>query len=94
MRSIERGGAERAVATVGSDVHPARHLCDRDAVVAAAHGDDARVALGLAEGYELVRHAARLEGPRPLEQASSLSVVGTPSDAVVPALATVGVRWT
>jgi hypothetical protein len=68
MRSIDRGGAERCHHHRRPDAHPACHLCDRDAVVAAAHRDDAGVALRRAEGEELVRHAARLEGARPLEQ--------------------------
>src|SRR5829696_6779297 len=40
----------------------------RGRLVAAAHRNDARIALSRVEGEELVRHAARLEGARPLEQ--------------------------
>ena len=48
--------------------HPVGDLRDGDAVIAAAHGDDPRVALDGGQPEQLRRDTPRLERPGPLEQ--------------------------
>ena len=93
MRSIERGGAERAITTV------ARMSIPPATSATAMPWLPPLTATTPASRSAWLRARSLFATPRGLKDpdlwsSSSLIVVGTPSDAVIPALVTVGVRST
>jgi hypothetical protein len=92
-RSIDRGGAERAITTVArTSIPPATSAT-------AMPWLPPLTATTPASRSAALRARSLFATPRGLKEpdrwsSSSLSVVGTPSNPVIPALATVGVRCT